>query len=919
MEILKAKDGIPSWEFGDVLSTIPGDLNASYDMMLEAIDSSRRLVVNIVLKWLLASFRPLYVEEAVELLKIKFQKGLPPLQDDNLGPLWLLRVLKDIIKVIPEVENWNKLSSQSHTVDWAHFTVKDYLTDTDHNSRILEAFRLDTASAHSCISKCSLAYLFCTNTPERKHINFPLRSYAWNNWRRHAEQSQDWRQETRVQLTKILQRKWEDPLEHVKEPFFRTLREHLEWMDASESARLLRAVTEPFFFEEYDPEPLYPELDDNTIRVLEIKPSSDSDEEIRCRFLPIHRMGSRGAIPDYRVFSGSWELSESSSSIVDFRINGRLMTQNIPKRLLEIFQSLRARYRGGYRDKYWSHWIFVDRICINQENSSEKVRAESALPQIFQQASEISVDLAHINNPNLTCELLQQMIGLKKRAGSLRAIREIYWNEFDLWNIITSFFDHMWWRRARVLQYASMCKSVQVLIERTSISVDDIGLLLQDDYLQRRLDELAFETNRPISAWKPAYGLTTVRSILAVRPMELPEVLFLTRFHKETSLHDSLFSKVGLASPTNGLQKWPIDYTLSPEEIFTEYSVRILQESKCLDLFSYIFTGENLDFNFSWVSTLYTTKDIPIPLVRGIFSGVIQQDVFSAAGKMLHIDGKVERDSLVIKGVCVDTVLSVGEIMNGRTWEEIPNQRDQLFAGLDDTVIDYESSAAIEALWRTALADQWSIGRRISQDADAAHSLPTSMSSERLWLTGPQLQERLGREPYMLRTLGPLQLGGKLPPKSRHYRTGRRLCYTKHGRFGLVPDTTHVGDAVVIFPGGRVPYILRAWPESVPEKCYKLLGEWFVHCRAFLSLTDCRYSYIHGLMDGEVVEQGFEDALEHFNLCPAQGPGRSRTTARWLYWTIILFFSFASFFLSSLFSPKSESSSLSSVSHPGFA
>jgi hypothetical protein len=72
-------------------------------------------------------------------------------------------------------------------------------------------------------------------------------------------------------------------------------------------------------------------------------------------------------------------------------------------------------------------------------------------------------------------------------------------------------------------------------------------------------------------------------------------------------------------------------------------------------------------------------------------------------------------------------------------------------------------------------------------------------------------------------------------------------------------------------------------------------------------------------MDGEVVEQGFEDALEHFNLCPAQGPGRSRTTARWLYWTIILFFSFASFFLSSLFSPKSESSSLSSVSHPGFA
>jgi hypothetical protein len=142
---------------------------------------------------------------------------------------------------------------------------------------------------------------------------------------------------------------------------------------------------------------------------------------------------------------------------------------------------------------------------------------------------------------------------------------------------------------------------------------------------------------------------------------------------------------------------------------------------------------------------------------------------------MLQIDGKVDRDDLVIKGVCVDTVLSIAEVMNGRTWEEIPSQRERLFAGSDNTVVDGESSAAMEELWRAALADPWSIGRRLSQHADAAHSLPRSMRSERLWLAGPESLYshlyRAGREPAGLPGRETLRLSEKLPPRitSRPY------------------------------------------------------------------------------------------------------------------------------------------------------
>lgn len=47
------------------------------------------------------------------------------------------------------------------------------------------------------------------------------------------------------------------------------------------------------------------------------------------------------------------------------------------------------------------------------------------------------------------------------------------------------------------------------------------------------------------------------------------------------------------------------------------------------------------------------------------------------------------------------------------------------------------------------------------------------------------------------------------------------------------PDTTRTGDLVVVFFGGRVPFILRQHDSS-----YILVGE----------------CYIHGIMDGEAID-----------------------------------------------------------------
>ena len=67
---------------------------------------------------------------------------------------------------------------------------------------------------------------------------------------------------------------------------------------------------------------------------------------------------------------------------------------------------------------------------------------------------------------------------------------------------------------------------------------------------------------------------------------------------------------------------------------------------------------------------------------------------------------------------------------------------------------------------------------------------------------------------------------------------GRRLCITQEGYIGMAPFASRVGDIVCIFSGGSVPFVLLEQEEN-----YMLVGE----------------SYVHGLMDGQVLRRkGFE-------------------------------------------------------------
>ncbi|KAH6703977.1 hypothetical protein BKA61DRAFT_493896 [Leptodontidium sp. MPI-SDFR-AT-0119] len=82
---------------------------------------------------------------------------------------------------------------------------------------------------------------------------------------------------------------------------------------------------------------------------------------------------------------------------------------------------------------------------------------------------------------------------------------------------------------------------------------------------------------------------------------------------------------------------------------------------------------------------------------------------------------------------------------------------------------------------------------------------------------------------------------------------GRSFILTKSGGMGLAPAQTKVGDVVAVLEGGNVPFILRHMEErkteKVPEYC-SFVGE----------------SYIHGIMDGEVMCAAKDEDIQTFIL-----------------------------------------------------
>ena len=172
---------------------MPPTLDATYARTLEEIDEQNWDYAYRLLQCVTAASRPLRAEELAEFLAFDFEAGSTPTfltdwrsEDPENEVLSICSTLLVIVK----------LRSGSPVIQFAHFSVKEYLT----SARLAEAkntlsrFHISLTPAHTVVAQACLGVLLHLdeNITKNRLKQFPLAEYAAQHWVNHARFENVW-------------------------------------------------------------------------------------------------------------------------------------------------------------------------------------------------------------------------------------------------------------------------------------------------------------------------------------------------------------------------------------------------------------------------------------------------------------------------------------------------------------------------------------------------------------------------------------------------------------------------------------------------------------------------------------------------------------------------------------------------------
>ena len=174
----------------------------------------------------------------------------------------------------------------------------------------------------------------------------------------------------------------------------------------------------------------------NGFRLLVVHPSLDPESDIRCVLLHETDYSKR----TYAALSYVW--GDLNAPRVDIVVNGIRfpVTSNLRTALKHFRHSTRRRV------------LWVDAICINQEDKVEKNKQVSKMASIYRSASYILMWVGEANND---AQYAMQWLREVQKEGRLRVAYSCSNDTIqNHWPEIWAFFQRPYWRRVWILQEA---------------------------------------------------------------------------------------------------------------------------------------------------------------------------------------------------------------------------------------------------------------------------------------------------------------------------------------------------------------------------------------------------------------------------------------------------------------------------------
>ncbi|KAL8372593.1 hypothetical protein RB595_002099 [Gaeumannomyces hyphopodioides] len=309
------------------------------------------------------------------------------------------------------------------------------------------------------------------------------------------------------------------------------------------------------------------------------------------------------------------------------------------------------------------------------------------------------------------------------------------------------------------------------------------------------------------------------------RPIPLSSLMKIFRYRQATDPRDKIYGLLGLATDYSTFETPVYNEVVTKEQIFARTTAAIIKSTGSLDI---LCQHGNLDINyFSTLPSWVIDYSLPISELGTTDRYHHQIPLYNAGRGTTAKATNIENSILVLEGVAVDRLSTVGEVMSvpyGPPRPDILKQWLELASQAENTSPNWKQD-----FWRVICGDVEvdcaATYRRIGRTAD----------------TEPSPDEWIA-----------IQDGTGTPnrPEVKAATALRKFFVGEKGHMGLAPETAGRAatlvfgkEQVFVIPGGKTPFLLRsAGVRHVPglgmKLCHHLIG-------------DC---YLHGFMDGEAMQ-----------------------------------------------------------------
>ena len=183
------------------LNELPKTLDETYARTLEEIDEQNWEYAHRLFQCVAAASRPLRVSELAEFLAFDFEAGSTPILLADWRPEdprhTVLSVCSSLLAIVEPGElsydggsDDISISQSSSVIQFAHFSVKEYLTSTrlSKEKHSISHFHISMTAAHTILAQACLGVLLHLDGTITKDSleEFPLVEYAAEHWVGHA-------------------------------------------------------------------------------------------------------------------------------------------------------------------------------------------------------------------------------------------------------------------------------------------------------------------------------------------------------------------------------------------------------------------------------------------------------------------------------------------------------------------------------------------------------------------------------------------------------------------------------------------------------------------------------------------------------------------------------------------------------------